>query len=110
MDVACKACIAGACSAAQMRPDVVLTWMAVVLAPAGPNATAADLHHLPFAEASLGHKPRRKQKPSSGTEEEGDSASDGDSSLADDAAYFLQQHPPTLAADQPSRVRLCVVL
>ena len=44
---------------------------------AGPNATAADLHHLPFAEASLGHKPR-KQKPSSGPEEEEEEAASPD--------------------------------
>ena len=68
---------------------------------AGPNATAADLHHLPFAEASLGHKPR-KQKPSSGPEEEEEEAASPDMGAlpsADKGPHFLQQHPPKLAAD-----------
>ena len=73
---------------------------------AGPNATAADLHHLPFAEASLGHKPR-KGKPSSGPEEADEAAGpDTGAFFVDKGVDFLQQQAPTLAANYEVHCRM----
>ena len=73
---------------------------------AGPNATAADTHHLPFAEASLGHKPRKqKARSSQGAPTDEGASPDADTeSLAegDSGSDKEPQQPPTLAAEARS--------
>ena len=57
---------------------------------AGLNASNATTHHLPFAEASLSHK-HRKRVGSGGDLE--DSAATGDSAAAEEGDLFVQKPP-----------------
>ena len=70
---------------------------------AGSNATAADMHHhLPFAEASLGHKPRKQKARSPGDPKDESYSPDANTDpMADEGTGGGQepQQPPSLAAE-----------